>query len=529
MGEQKQSDLVEKNAVEVSGGGPVLKAISKRLRAFNKKVKRAEEIEAIKATGKDINEQQEEVLAGKAKALGVIAELEHLVPLLKEAASQEAESAVSALLSEQAAKAEAEKAAAGKSADAAAEPNGHATSASPAEVDVPTAVARLVQLAYFTQVFNPDGGFPPAHERQVCVDYDVEYFAQDAAHLTTEDLCSIARLGQMLTKRTEGQACSHQEALDSGTRLALAWIARSDEQVPGSQLTVSELAAKFERVLKSPYVSTPPTVNNDDAESVVPLDDSHAKDSPATSQLGSYHGQSMLPQMQGFGEPRLVNALYEQNGSRHPLPVSLADLAGEPSHGSHAPPGQWAASPPSHIAAHQLPHHAPPLAEPLQAPVQQQRPHIPPAEEWIDPSLLNVEEGEDYEGGPSSGAVDFNFMVESQVSEEQQPPAVNGPTSSTNTATAAPAPPAEPAAPAEQQGTLPRSRSGGNRDSRGRYRGRGGRGYQGDGPRGGRGDRGGFAPRGDRGGRGRGQRGARSGRSQQQSNAQQPPATKSQT
>lgn len=88
--------------------------------------------------------------------------------------------------------------------------------------------------------------------------------------------------------------------------------------------SVSELAAKFERVLKSPYVSTPPTVNNDDAESVVPLDDSHAKDSPATSQLGSYHGQSMLPQMQGFGEPRLVNALYEQNGSRHPLPVSLA-------------------------------------------------------------------------------------------------------------------------------------------------------------------------------------------------------------
>lgn len=74
------------------------------------------------------------------------------MPLLKEAASQEAESAVSALLSEQAAKAEAEKAAAGKSADAAAEPNGHATSASPAEVDVPTAVARLVQLAYFTQV-----------------------------------------------------------------------------------------------------------------------------------------------------------------------------------------------------------------------------------------------------------------------------------------------------------------------------------------------------------------------------------------
>lgn len=33
------------------------------------------------------------------------------------------------------------------------------------------------------QVFNPDGGFPPAHERQVCVDYDVEYFAQVRALL----------------------------------------------------------------------------------------------------------------------------------------------------------------------------------------------------------------------------------------------------------------------------------------------------------------------------------------------------------
>ena len=58
MGEQAKSELVEKSALETSGGGPDLKAISKRLRAFNKKIKRAEEIEAIKATGKEINEQQ---------------------------------------------------------------------------------------------------------------------------------------------------------------------------------------------------------------------------------------------------------------------------------------------------------------------------------------------------------------------------------------------------------------------------------------------------------------------------------------
>ena len=87
---------------------------------------------------------------------------------------------------------------------------------------------------------------------------------------------------------------------------------------------VAELAAKFERVLTSPYVSTPPTMNNEDAESVVPLDDATAKDSPAASAHGGgYPGQGMMPQLQPFAEPALMN-MYEQNGGMHQLPVSLS-------------------------------------------------------------------------------------------------------------------------------------------------------------------------------------------------------------
>ena len=277
MVEQSKSELVEKSALETSGGGPVLRAISKRLRAFNKKIKRAEEIEAIKATGKEINDQQvpapstgqsakghtvalrgenftfsaacptasgslrcgvvwldqivlgwlcplktlqggraavrevcnhvvsadaaapsvsckraqlplqraaftvlykpvlllwslvilsclqEEALAGKAKALSVIAELERLVPLLKEAVQEETVAAVSEALAEQSANQENTVEGAGTASsqlesvsEGAQAPNGVSHPAgNSSQEDVSTAVERLVQLAYFTQVLHP--------------------------------------------------------------------------------------------------------------------------------------------------------------------------------------------------------------------------------------------------------------------------------------------------------------------------------------------------------------------------------------
>ena len=38
-------------------------------------------------------------------------------------------------------------------------------------------------------------------------------FLQDTGNLTAEDLSSVAKLGHLLTKRAEGQACSHQVRL----------------------------------------------------------------------------------------------------------------------------------------------------------------------------------------------------------------------------------------------------------------------------------------------------------------------------
>lgn len=61
MADHVSSEQVEKRAMETSGGGPVLKAISRRLRAYNKKIKHAEETEAVRAAGKAINEQQASV------------------------------------------------------------------------------------------------------------------------------------------------------------------------------------------------------------------------------------------------------------------------------------------------------------------------------------------------------------------------------------------------------------------------------------------------------------------------------------
>ena len=89
---------------------------------------------------------------------------------------------------------------------------------------------------------------------------------------------------------------------------------------------VAQLAAKVSRIIASPYVSTPPTVNNEDAESVVPLDDTTAKGSPAASAHGGgYPGAAIMPQLPPYADQGpMMSALYEANGALHPLPVSLA-------------------------------------------------------------------------------------------------------------------------------------------------------------------------------------------------------------
>lgn len=110
------------------------------------------------------------MLAGKGKALAVIAELERLVPLLKEAVREETAAAVSSALAEEAAKQEAAKREEEQKGEAvtpetsgedqlttdrqaeSAEVTADSLTSETLALAVNDAIERLVQLAYFTQV-----------------------------------------------------------------------------------------------------------------------------------------------------------------------------------------------------------------------------------------------------------------------------------------------------------------------------------------------------------------------------------------
>ncbi|KAK9811150.1 hypothetical protein WJX73_006694 [Symbiochloris irregularis] len=528
QGEKIRSEQVEKSAAETGDGGPVLKVISKRLRKFNKTIKHLETIEEAKAAGKALNEQQEEVLAGKAKAVYVIEELSRLVPLLQEAAAEETKAAVAVALAKQSsqhgaevkqledAAAAAAVAAAEGGAEAGRDQHTVAQTVPPAaelrnrdshgelSLAINDAVERLVQLTYFAQVFNPESGFPASHERDVCIQYDKELYGQDSQQLTGSDLIALANFGLQLTQRgqSDGQVCSHQDCLTRSKRLALAWVHRAEEPVPGTRFTVAQLANKCVRLMSSRFVATPPTVTNDDAESVQPLEENTKRSSPAPSTHGvpAYAGNNYA-QMHQYGEQApLLDHLHEPNGGMHMPMVDLNGGAAGASHGIN----NWAQAP-DHIPINQLPQH---LEAPSSVP-----PTLPQAEQgrqWIDPALVTASS----DGGEmpsSSGPVDFNFMVESQVEE----PVPNG---QSHMAAAAEAGAEASAANGGEEGRGGRGR----REYRGtgRYRGRGGpRGDRGrgrsefkaDGEKASFGDKFGERPEGDRGPRGGG-RGDRGGR-----------------
>ena len=111
---------------------------------------------------------QEESLAGKGKALAVIAELERLVPLLNEAVQEETAAAVSQALAVQVAKQEAAESKDEALNAPSVEPDLASAEATTNGVVLPDesaiseavsaavneSVERLVQLSYFTQVFT---------------------------------------------------------------------------------------------------------------------------------------------------------------------------------------------------------------------------------------------------------------------------------------------------------------------------------------------------------------------------------------
>lgn len=93
MAKPKQKQVPEKEEAPPAGESesPVALCLAKRLRACRKKLRKIEDVEAAKATGKDLNPEQQALLdeGKKAGLIAVIDELEKLAAPVKEALSEE--------------------------------------------------------------------------------------------------------------------------------------------------------------------------------------------------------------------------------------------------------------------------------------------------------------------------------------------------------------------------------------------------------------------------------------------------------
>lgn len=153
-------DVPNSGTTDGKGDGPVVTAIQKRLRAAKKKLNRVAELEAKQAAGTALTEEQVPVVNSKPSVLAVIDELEKLAGLIGDAVKEEqglvrkkAEEDALAVVAkrEGAMRAEAEA----EAAAAAARAEGEAAAAAAVaegEARLRDAVAKLVQLIYFSTV-----------------------------------------------------------------------------------------------------------------------------------------------------------------------------------------------------------------------------------------------------------------------------------------------------------------------------------------------------------------------------------------
>lgn len=156
---------------ESNAEGPVITVFTKRLRACRKKLRRIEDVEAAVSGGKEINEEQRALLAGKSNLVAVVDELEKLQTLVAQALVDEAavhrqhgyENAMAEVKQQEAERRakeamEAAAAEAAKAADKVAEAeekHDKATATDPKPPEKPDhtpVIEKLLQLLYFTQV-----------------------------------------------------------------------------------------------------------------------------------------------------------------------------------------------------------------------------------------------------------------------------------------------------------------------------------------------------------------------------------------
>ena len=296
--------------------GPVQLVMYRRLRTIQKRLQKIENAEKKRADGGEIDEQQEELIAGKPQTLIMLDEFTRLTEQVTAAVHEERAAAVAEHKQKEAAKAEkmaAKRAArepapapadtpapapadakggkkprggrggrgrrAEESTEPSSDPSADATSrARRAETDPTPIVAhavveetarRILSLLYFARVFDlslPD--VPPfSHELERRA--ALSYHSDPTRPVTPADLDFVCALGRALTDRPPGpDLLSHGEAIEACVARAVRWVtshggdaAGADEAIPGTPgVPFDRVRVVVERVAASPFNTLRPVM-----------------------------------------------------------------------------------------------------------------------------------------------------------------------------------------------------------------------------------------------------------------------------
>ncbi|KAL3131125.1 hypothetical protein ABBQ38_000430 [Trebouxia sp. C0009 RCD-2024] len=259
-------------------GSAIVKVVTKRIRAANKRMKKIEATEAKAQSQPDtINQDQKELLDSKAKTMANIEELERLIPLLQEAEGEGKLSAINRAVEKALADERASVAAQVPSAPAEPAPAEPAPAepapaepvpAKPAEVSDEAkrevqsrTIEKLLHLLYFSQTFDFDKpGELTSLERNACLCYYNQH-PDRSTPLTPEDFGLLCKLGSRMVSRPTTECVSHSEALEQARHLAMQWLHPSDTPVDVIDgRSMSEVAHCLERMMDSDYISVRPVL-----------------------------------------------------------------------------------------------------------------------------------------------------------------------------------------------------------------------------------------------------------------------------
>ena len=297
--------------------GPVQLVMYRRLRTIQKRLQKIENAEKKRADGGEIDEQQEELIAGKPQTLIMLDEFTRLTEQVTAAVHEERAAAVAEHKQKEAAKAEkmAAKRAArepprepprepapapaeaeggkeakggkkprggrggrGRRAEESTEPSSDPSADAPSlarrgEADSTLAVEetarRILSLLYFARVFDltlPDvPPFSHALERRAAL----SYHGDPTRPVTSADLDFVCALGRAMTDRPPGpDFLSHGEAIEACVARAVRWVKSQDSDAAGANETIpgtpgvsfDRVRAVVERIAATPFNALRPVM-----------------------------------------------------------------------------------------------------------------------------------------------------------------------------------------------------------------------------------------------------------------------------